>query len=303
MLDPMKFGSAERFKRQWVDTYWQGPILKEGGIRNVRLFKEHTKDICIRRERTEVMKELPLVNRTKLYVKMNPEQEQAYDAVVDEFVAWYEENVAQLSGMAIIGAMQKMRHLVALAKIPATVEYVEEFVEDTDRKMVIFAHHQDVQQHLFTELSDKFKSEMPVLRIISEMDGQARFEAQELFNKSPRALMVASTLAAGEGLNLQTCSDCVIHERQWNPANEEQAEGRFIRIGQVAETVNAAYAHLEGLTTIDPQLDGIVERKRVQFHKAMNNGEMARWSEDSIMKDLAETIVNAHKRKRAVQSK
>ena len=87
MLDPMKFGSAERFKRQWVDTYWQGPILKEGGIRNVRLFKEHTKDICIRRERTEVMKELPLVNRTKLYVKMNPEQEQAYDAVVDEFVA------------------------------------------------------------------------------------------------------------------------------------------------------------------------------------------------------------------------
>ena len=91
MLDPMKFGSAERFKRQWVDTYWQGPILKEGGIRNVRLFKEHTKDICIRRERTEVMKELPLVNRTKLYVKMDPEQEQAYDAVVDEFVAWYEE--------------------------------------------------------------------------------------------------------------------------------------------------------------------------------------------------------------------
>ena len=49
--------------------------------------------------------------------------------------------------------------------------------------------------------------------------------------------MVASTLAAGEGLNLQTCSDCVIHERQWNPANEEQVEGRFIRIGQIAETV------------------------------------------------------------------
>ena len=30
--------------------------------------------------------------------------------------------------------MAKMRHLVALAKIPATLEYVDEFVEDTDRK-------------------------------------------------------------------------------------------------------------------------------------------------------------------------
>src|SRR5580765_1961062 len=292
MLDPMKFGSAERFKRQWVDTYWQGAILKEGGIRNVKAFKEYTKDMCIRRERTEVMTELPLVNRTKLYVKMNPEQEEAYDAVVDEFVAWYEENVSQLSGMAIIGAMQKMRHLVALAKIPATVEFVEEFVEDTDRKMVIFAHHRDVQEHIFTEL-EKFKNEMPVLRITADMNGEDRFKAQELFNKSPRALMVASTLAAGEGLNLQTCADCVIHERQWNPANEEQAEGRFIRIGQTATSVNAAYAHLEGLTTIDPQLDAIVERKRIQFHKAMNNGEMGRWSEDSIMKDLAEVIVSA----------
>jgi hypothetical protein len=130
------------------------------------------------------------------------------------------------------------------------------------------------------------------------MSGQERFEVQEKFNSSPRAIMVASTLAAGEGLNLQTCADCVIHERQWNPANEEQAEGRFIRIGQTATTVNAVYAHMDGLTTIDPQLDGIVEGKRRRFHAGMNNTEMAQWNEDAIIKELAETIVSAHKRKR-----
>jgi hypothetical protein len=130
------------------------------------------------------------------------------------------------------------------------------------------------------------------------MNGQLRFETQEAFNKAPRALMVASTLAAGEGLNLQTCSDCVIHERQWNPANEEQAEGRFIRIGQTASVVNAVYAQLDGLTTIDPQLDGIVEGKRRRFHAGMNNTEIARWNEDSIIKELADTIVSAHRRKR-----
>jgi len=299
MMDPSKFYSFESFKRQWVDTYWQGNILKEGGIRRIQQFKEHTKDLCIRRERSEVMSELPLVNRTKLYVKMTEEQEAVYDEAVDDFVKWYESELENMSGMAIIAAMQKMRHLVALAKIPATLEYVEEFVEDTDRKLVVFAHHKDVQAILFDELTKRYGGEMNVVKISSDMDGQARYDAQVIFNGGARSIMVASQLAAGEGLNLQTCADCVMHERQWNPANEEQCEGRFIRIGQTAETVSAVYTEMQGLTTIDPQLDGIVERKRIQFHNAMNNGEPMRWNEDSMMKELAEVIVRSHRAKRA----
>jgi hypothetical protein len=115
--------------------------------------------------------------------------------------------------------------------------------------------------------------------------------------------MVASQLAAGEGLNLQTCCDCIMHERQWNPGKEEQCEGRFIRIGSIATSVNAIYAHLEGLTTIDPQLDQIVERKRIQFHNVMNNGQMETWNEDSIIKELADVIVNAHRAKRNRQKR
>ena len=34
-------------------------------LRTSHAFKEHTKDICIRRERTEVMPELPLVNQNE----------------------------------------------------------------------------------------------------------------------------------------------------------------------------------------------------------------------------------------------
>jgi len=47
-------------------------------------------------------------------------------------------------------------------------------------------------------------------------------------------IMLASTLAAGEGLNLQFCSFYIMMERQWNPANEEQPEGRFSRPEQTA---------------------------------------------------------------------
>jgi len=300
MLSPMKFASEANFKREWVSYYNQGPYIKEGGIKAHRLaaFKEYTSDICIRRERTEVMPELPLVNRTKLNVVMDDSQEKVYDEAVDEFVKWYEDQMGEISGMMIIAAMQKMRHLVALAKVPATLEHVSEFVENTDRKLVVFAHHKDVQQILFDEIHTAYGDQMLILKLDAEMNPLQRHEAQEKFNAASRAIMVASQLAAGEGLNLQTCSDCVMHERQWNPGKEEQCEGRFIRIGSVADRVDAVYAHLEGITAIDSQLDVIVERKRIQFHEVHNKGEAAKWSEDSMMRDLASSIVNAHNAKK-----
>jgi len=298
MMDSRKFYSAEQFKRQWVQTIWTGKYEKEGGIKNIAAFKEYTKDLCIRRERTEVMPELPLVNRTKLNVVMDVTQEAIYEEAVEEFVKWYEDQMENISGMAIIAAMQKMRHLVALAKIPSTQEYVDDFIENTNRKIVVFAHHKDVQFMLYEYFKETHSANIPVLQIISDMNSAKREETAQLFNASPQAILVASQGAASEGGNLQTCCDCVMHERDWNPGNEEQCEGRFIRIGSVATSVNAIYTHMEGLTTIDPQLDAIVEGKRVRFHAVHNKGEMVTWSEDAIMKELASSIVNSFNAKR-----
>jgi len=309
MLAPMKFSSPEKFKREWVSYYYQGSFIKEGGIKRIPQFKEYTKDIVIRRERTEVMPELPLVNRTKLNVVMDEGQEAVYDAEVEKFVEWYEDQVGEISGMAIIAAMQKMRHLVALAKVPATLEHVAEFVENTDRKLAVFAHHIDVQAILYDELKtahgltgdkdrDAKEDRFPVLRYAAEMNSEQRNNAVIEFNNSPRAIFVMSQGAGGEGLNLQTCADCIMHERQWNPGREEQCEGRFIRIGSAAASVNAIYTHLEGITAIDAQLDGIVERKRIQYHEAMSKGETPKWNEDALMRDLAASIVNSHNAKK-----
>lgn len=298
MMDPRKFHSEAAFTRQWVDTYYVGNQLKQGGIRNIERFREYTKDICIRRERSVVMPELPAVNRTKLYIKMDVDQEAIYDDAVDEFVKWYQDQNEQISGIHILAAMAKMRKLAGLAKISATMEYVDEFVEDTDRKLVIFAHHKDVQEILYESIKEKYGEAIPVFQLTADTDSQKRFEIQESFNASKRALMVASQLAAGEGLNLQTCADCVMHERQWNPGKEQQCEDRFARIGQEATSVNAVYAQLEGITAIDAQLDTIVENKRYHFHKTMNKTEMPTWSEESIGKELAQVIVNAHNAKK-----
>jgi SNF2 family DNA or RNA helicase len=130
--------------------------------------------------------------------------------------------------------------------------------------------------------------------LTAELTSEERFLTQEKFNSPNYRLMIASTLASGEGLNLQTCADCIMHERQWNPANEEQAEGRFIRIGQLANAVSATYMLAQN--TIDDQFHSIVESKRARFHAAMNRGEATRWEESNLVKELAAAIVAGARR-------
>jgi len=297
MLAPARFSSYQHFKDRWVGTYWDGSREKEGGIINPEKFKEHIKDIAIRRERKEVLPELPLINRTKILCEVDKVARTMYNAEEDKLVRLL--NDAAIDGAEGSFSTQSeansilivMRQIVGISKVPTTVEFVEEFLEDTDRKIVVFVHHKKCGELILEQLRTYCaeNNHRTPLKLTADMNSLERAEVQDKFNDSYRVL-VASTLASGEGLNLQSCSDCVIHERQWNPANEEQAEGRFIRIGQLAQSVNAVYVH--GDDTVDTIFDGIVEAKRRQFHEAMNNSELVGWNESNLLSELVNQIRN-----------
>jgi len=109
------------------------------------------------------------------------------------------------------------------------------------------------------------------------------------FKANPkRPVLIASLLAAGEGLNLQFCSDSVLVERFWNHSKEEQAVvGRFHRIGQVANSVDANY--ILALGTVDEYMTQIVARKHLIVEEA-NSGIPQNFDEMSMVMELAEEI-------------
>ena len=281
MISPTKFPSKVNFLNTWVDYYSYGASYKEGGIRDIPRFREYTKDICIRREMSTVLPELPETNRTIHFCELDNLEQNTYDNAVSDFVQWYNDKViggeedSFETSQHILAKFQIMRHITGLAKIPATVELVTDHIEQTGRSIVIFIHHVDVGDILYRQLDAKFK----VLRILGGVSSDDTARVVDEFNQSTPAVCIASTLGAGEGTDeLQhTCSDCIIHERQWNPANEEQAERRLRRIGQTSSTVNAVY--VTAAETIDEELAGIVERKRIEFHAAMNDGELPQWKQ------------------------
>ncbi len=292
ILRPDKIPSAAYFQRTWVDSYWDGHKFKTGGIRDPFRFQEYTKDFIIRRTRAEVLPDLPKVFRAFQFCDLGEEVEQAYIDTVKDFQDFYNSSNGSSSFERegnILAYLSKMRHLTGLAKVQPIVEFAEEFLQSTDRLLTIFVHHKDVGSMLYFKINALLK-EMgigPCQQITSEMCADERDNAAQEFLCGRSRVLVASTLASGEGLNLQACSDCIVAERQWNPANEEQAEGRFPRPGSTADKINATYFVAVG--TVDEFFSELVEQKREIVGKTLD-GQAVKWNQSSLVRELAEVL-------------
>lgn len=290
LVAPTRFPHHQRYIDNYVDSYSTGYGAKYGGLKNVERFHEDTKDIIIRRTKSEVLKDLPSIDRKFHHVELDKKLNKAYAAAMQELDdLLYSDESEFEKATNTIAIMSKLRHITGISKVSECIDFVTEFLLSTDRKMVIFTHHQDVMEMLRSQL-DNWCAEGgfgKVLTLHSGLDGNARSALVEKFKTSEHRILIASTLAAGEGLNLQFCSDAVILERQWNPANEEQAEARFHRFGQL-NNVSITYMLASG--TIDEYFTELVEVKRSIVAATLDKKEI-QWQQQSLMKELAEILV------------
>lgn len=292
ILKPERFPSYRHFENLYVNTWSNGYGTKAGGLKDPEHFAERTSDFIIRRTQDEVMPDLPKLNRQYRYAELGPEVEKAYMDLMEKFQKAYIEGKPMLGSGGILEYMTHMRHLTGKAKVEPVVDYVTDFLTDTDRKIVIFRHHNDVHGQIEAMLSTLCQAmglSMPI-SLTSDMPPELRHQTVMQFKDDPKArVLIASTLASGEGLNLQFCSDCIMVERQWNPANEEQAEARFKRIGSEANIINATYQ--VALGTIDEYFADLVESKRQIVHEALS-GKTSEvdYDETGLMKELAEIL-------------
>lgn len=290
IVDPVRFPNYQRYIDTYCDAYHNGWQQKVGGLKDPDGFHEATKDIIIRRTKEQVLKDLPSLDRKFYHVDLDPKLNKAYAAALAELDdLFYSDTSAFERGAATIAIMGKLRHITGLSKIDECVDHCSDFLLSNNRKMVVFTHHQDVMELLKRKL-DVVCAEgafEPVLTLHSGLNGDQRAQLVDKFKNGNNRIMIASTLAAGEGLNLQFCSDCIILERQWNPANEEQVEARFHRFGQ-ENNVSATY--MIAIGTIDEYFTELVETKRSIVAATMDNKQIA-WDQQSLMQELTQMLV------------
>lgn len=297
LVKPMMFPHYQKYIDNYCDAYSNGWGQKVGGLKDVERFHNDTKDIIIRRTKEQVLKDLPSIDRKFHHVELDRKLHKAYDAAMQELddLLYGGDSDSFSAGSAKIAIMSKLRHITGISKVSECIDFTTEFLLSTDRKIVLFVHHQDVAAMLESQLNTWLADGGfgAVCSLHSGLDSNARQKLVEDFkNDSTRRVMIASTLAAGEGLNLQFCSDAIILERQWNPANEEQAEARFHRFGQM-NSVTITYMLASG--TIDEFFTELVEIKRSIVAATMDK-KTIEWNQQSLMKELAEILVTRGKK-------
>lgn len=294
MCRPEMFNNISQYHKQWCEMR-DGKIA---GIKHPERWKEYTSSFILRRTRAQVMPELPPVMRQFRLCEIEGDELEAYIKVVKEFQKAEEDPDIKLSQSDILGYMSRMRHITGIAKVNAALEFIEEFLLEAEgRKLVIFLHHKLAGAILMEKLNQLCKDGgyAPPLYLSSDLNALTqRPQMVEEFKKPGNRLMVASTLASAEGLNMQFVTDCLFMERQWNPSTEEQAEGRFPRPRPedpwpADAKIMAHYLIAAG--TIDDFFTELVELKRRNVKQTLDGEEMV-WDEKNLLVELRNTLLS-----------
>lgn len=133
-------------------------------------------------------------------------------------------------------------------------------------RALIFVRDQAMMARLVPLLQRRYRLPMPPMTISGAVPGAARQLRVDIFQAETGRfdVMLLSPLAGGVGLTL-TAANHVIHlERWWNPAVEDQCNGRALRIGQTRPVrIYLPLATLPGRRpSFDENLHELLDRKR-----------------------------------------
>ena len=289
ILRPDRFPGLKNFIYKYVDYYMKGTQVKYMGLRKAAApeFQRNTKDIVLRRTIDEVMPDMPKYQDNFRYSDLQDKYKDAYNREYENFLEAYSKNDAQTFGgfNNILQYITAMRQITALSKVESTVELVCDYLMNNDEKLVVFYHHHVCGTMLYDQLAKwcELGGFPAPLQYTSDLNDQQRDDVISNFEKTNARILLASTLTGGESINLQFCRRMILHERQWNPGKEDQAKGRFRRIGSVYDKIFADFMIAAG--TIDDFFTELVEKKRSGFKSAMD-GEFTDWREADLMREL-----------------
>lgn len=182
----------------------------------------------VRRLKSEVLKDLPAKRRQVILIEPDVK---GRELIEKEKVA-YEHFQANEGDSVALSEMSRLRHEVAIYKVPFVADHVEDLLETLD-KVIVFAHHKDVVDALMAKFGDA------AVKIDGRVtDMQVRQDAVDRFQTDAACkVFVGSIQAAGVGLTLTAASTVVFAELDWVPGNVTQAEDRVHRIGQTQQVL------------------------------------------------------------------
>ena len=216
--------------------------------------------VSLRRTKADVAKDLPSLTILERRVAIEGQAAElaaaiegrlrpAVDAVAADPDATAEAIESALRAGSEIGEMAAARRVLALAKLPAALEIVEE-CEAAGRPLVLASAHREVCERVATR---------PGWALIAGgVDAAERTRIVAAFQRGDLKGVALTIRAGGVGLTLTAAADMVVCDLEWNPALNEQLFARIHRIGQ---TLPCTVVLLRGDAWIEDRMADLLTHK------------------------------------------
>lgn len=265
--------------------------------------------VWVRREKKDVLKDLPPKSRHAQYVDVDLAGfNRAHDEVIDKIGEWLDEftdengcypdqdTIKEYSRQQI-GLMSPLRKAAGLAKVPVVLDLITDWIADhvhinadgsstCERPLLVWAHHHEVVDAIVEHAAKQLKgSAREMVNVIAGGTSQTQVRDRvDAFQAGRLPVLVCSITAAGVGITLTRGSDAIFCEPDWTPALISQAEDRQSRIGQTAPTVNT---FLLGVGTLDEHIQRVLERKSRVISAVLGSEQGVHVVSDTDLDDLA----------------
>lgn len=213
------------------------------GYYNLQALNDRLKSILLRREKKDVIKELPEVTVHTIPVNLHPDQ-QSYHAS-------YAKRLAQILSKKYISPYDLQEIMMLLTKMRMTCDStflvdretyaspkLEELkdiliekmdLKNSDGKIIIFSEWVTMLQLIGRMLHE---NGIGFAQLTGKVAVKNRDKLIKKFETNPQCKVFLASEAGGTGLNLQVADTVINFEIPWNPARRNQRIGRINRIGQ-----------------------------------------------------------------------
>ena len=273
-------------------------ILMPGFFPPLRRFKQLTTEniammiqpFVLRREKKQVLDDLPEKIETDLYSNLTEDQKTVY-------VAHLRQMQKSLSGMSkkelnqnrisILAGLTRLRQICCHPKL-----FIEDYEGDSGkliqaldiiqtakangRRILLFSQFTGMLSILEEELT---KLDINTFYLRGSTPISKRKEMVDRFNRGEKDVFLISLKAGGTGLNLTGADTVILYDLWWNPAVEDQATGRAHRMGQMKK-VEVWRLISEG--TVEEKMNRLQLEKKELFRQVLNSEDIKELSQMTL---------------------
>ena len=230
--------------------------------------------LMIRREKAEVLPDLPPKLKQVVLLDCSSTDYKAYKDAEDTFLAWVKDVEKKKLSLEFKNNVEILKQAAYLAKRNSVIKWITEFLT-SGQKLVIFAIHTRVLDDIVSVFGNI------CVKIDGHTKSDQRREIERRFQTDSNIrLFVGQVVAAGVAITLTAASCVAFLELPWTNADIDQPADRCHRIGQT-DTVNVYF--LLANDTIENDIIKLLDKNRGVVTKLVTGKEVA---EDDLLKNL-----------------